>query len=53
MPKDVSKFSGFSSVFSVVLAILVGVVFGSILAYAAIVMLWGAAAIDLWPLGVG
>lgn len=51
MPKDVSKFSGFSSLISTALAVGVGVVIGAVVGLAVITMLWGFP--DLWPLGVG
>ncbi len=51
MPKDVPKFPRLSSVFSVGVALLVGVLIGSIAAFAAITAVWGMP--DLWPLGVG
>lgn len=40
MPKDVSKFAGFSSLISTALAVLVGVFVGGLVAVAVIVNLW-------------
>lgn len=48
MPKDVSKFSGFSSSLSVATAIFVGVLLGLLVTFVAIRQLWGFP--DLWSL---
>ncbi len=51
MPKYVPKFSGVTSVASIFVAIIFGIVLGSALTYAVITMLWGRP--DLWPLRAG
>ena len=51
MPRFITKFSGLLSASSIAIAILVGLIIGSILTLAVITVFWGRP--DLWPLRVG
>lgn len=51
MPKFGPNFSGLLSASSIAVAILVGMIMGSILTFAVISLFWGRP--DLWPLRVG
>ena len=51
MQRFITKFSGLLSASSITLAILFGIVFGIILTFGIITVLWGRP--DLWPLRAG
>ena len=51
MPRFITKFSGLLSASSIAIAILIGLIMGSIVTFAVITVFWGRP--DLWPLRVG